>query len=235
MAAAANVSTTLGNPSLAMAGGRRLQSAAVSRTGRVGNALTGGGGDERGGSGIIQPVIRLVIAVIWSVCALLFAIQYKSKVVDAIPVLQAKPSSGQDIKATLCECCGNCSTILHLCFCSPCRAGHTMQVAGVCGYWPVALLYYFCPECSLCLGLYFRSQLRQRLGLAPCNFMDCLAHCFCSLCAIGQEAIEVDTESGATVQCCCQLMLSARTAPMGSPAVVGQAIFVGEVLQKQTE
>lgn len=211
--------------------GRGLQGS--TRMARLGRVFTGGGGggSDDGGGDIIQLVVRLVILAVWSLAALVFAIQYKSKVVDAIPVPKSKSNSGQDIKASLCECCANCSLFLHISFCGPCRAGHTMQVAGVCGYWPVALLYYFCPECGLCLGLYFRSQLRQRFGLAPCNFMDCLVHCFCGTCAIGQEAIEVDTESGAFVQCCCQLALSPQ--PTNAAVMVGQPTYAGEVLQKQ--
>merc|ERR1712159_725046 len=117
-----------------------------------------------------------------------------------------------------------------------------MQVAGLMGFWPAALLAYFCECCMCVIGPYMRVQLRQKLGLGPDGLMDFLKYCCCSACAVAQDAMQIDEESGGVqVSCCCQLYrapsyATAVAGPGYATAVgqpVGQPIYVGaEVLQK---
>jgi len=216
--------------------GRRLQKASETRSSRVLDNLTGGGGGEGDGNAM-EGIIRLIVWLVWSICALIWGFFYKTKVVDLIPVLGAKAPQGPgaNLKAGLCDCCFNIHLCLHVCFCGPCRLGHTLQVAGICDFWMATIFWDLCPCLECCLGPYYRQQLRAKLGLEQNCCCDFVSYLFCAPCAIGQDAIEVDAESGAQVTCCMNLIMAAAAPPVVGQAVVGQPVL-GEVIQKnQTE
>lgn len=219
--------------------GRRLRSGA--RATRVGRIVGVGGGDGDSGRGqMLQMVLRILVWLVWGIATLIFGAQYKSKVVDPIPVMQAKQqsASGGNLKFGLFDCFGKSQLCMHSCCCLAVRFGHNMQVAGLMGFWPAALLAYFCECCMCVIGPVMRAQLRQKLGLGPDGFMDFLKYCCCSVCAVAQDAMQIDEESGGVeVSCCCQLYRAQTTQAAAAPCVataVGQPIYVGqEVLQKE--
>lgn len=199
-----------------------------------GDAAGGGGGDT---GGLIDLIIWIVCWLIWIGCSIVFAFMYKSKVVDLIPVMQQKAPTGvSDMPFGLFECCSNGGTCLHACCCGACRVGHNVQVAGLMGFWPAACLWTLLEHigfaCCLapCLGMYFRSMLRQKLGLAPNCCMDCLSYFFCAPCAIGQDAMAVDFETGVSTSCCCQLNIVAK-APAPAAAVAVAGVVAGKTIQ----
>jgi len=158
-------------------------------------------------SNVVSTVLEIVIG-------LVFAYLYKSKVVDNIPKLEQKEapsgegedSQGRDFKAGLCSCWSNLHLCGHICCFGACRAAHTWTVAGAMEYWPSIALQVCCFPCMPCIGgCWLRGKIRATLALEPGGFMDCIKWCFCMPCAVGQEAIEIDDESGVTVKCCCNL------------------------------
>lgn len=217
--------------------GRQLQ-AGRTRSMKLVRLVTGGGAGEGDSSGAVMDfIIRFVMWAIWSTCALVFACMYKTKVVDTIPIVAPKSSANASFKAGLFQCFGNCHLCMHSFCCGACRLGHSMQVAGVCEYWPAVMLWYLLPCCNVCCGVYHRIRLRQKLGLAPDICCDILSYLFCACCAIGQDAIEVDVESGAEVSCCCTVNVQAKLAPpvAAGPVVIMGTPAQGEVLQRPKE
>jgi Cys-rich protein (TIGR01571 family) len=215
--------------------------------------------DEKDGK-LIQKIIEIIIELVWTLCGLVFAFFYKSKVVDRIVMLpQMQPGDpplkefavgGQPI--SLLECCNGkeCNIFIHVFCCASCRAGHTMQVAGVWIYWPVVLLMHLLPQlgCGCCIGMYFRSQMRSRFGMAPDLFMDALIWCFCQPCAIAQEAIMVDRMSGVEVACPFALTIKPVTVAVaaagpgageviggGAPPIVGGTVVEATPGQPDTK
>lgn len=225
-AAEASPYTETGESSIEV--GRRLQ-LQQKRSTRLVRIVTGGGGES--GGQLMQVLIRIIVYAVFSVCALVFACMYKSKVVDRIPLLGQRSATGANFKTGICGCVTQSQLCFHICCCGSCRLGHTVHVAGVCDYWPAVLLWYLFPCCNMCFGVYYRMALRQKLGLAPDTFCDILSYCFCAPCAVGQDAFEVDAESGAEVNCVLALNLRQPPASVGPVSMFGQPV-VGEVLQK---
>lgn len=152
--------------------------------------------------GAIQTLIQVSLM-------LLFAYFYKSKVVDLIPTLDpiAAGSRGKDFHAGLCACFDDQNLCLHAICCSMCRAAHTYAVAGVLTYLQALALQVVCSPCMCFVGgCFLRPRLRAAVGLEEDGFMDCLKWTCCSVCAIGQEALEVDELSGIKVLCCCNAL-----------------------------
>lgn len=62
---------------------------------------------------------------------------------------------------------------------------------------------------GLVFGLYFRKNLRAKLGdpnPSKAAFTDCLSWAFCSCCALTQESVEADIAANVTVTCPCTLV-----------------------------
>jgi Cys-rich protein (TIGR01571 family) len=205
--------------------GRQLQqSAKAARSTRIINFTSGG---------TALTLVRLVTIIVWCLATLLFASQYKAKVVDAIPVLQAKANTGKDFKYGVFECFSNGSICLHTWCCAAVRVAHTTHVAGVCDFWPACLLWCCCEQLYCCIGVYFRMQIRQKLGMAPDTFKDIVCFIFCHPCSLGQDALEVDAESGATTSCCCSVAVRPPAAVNPGIVIQGQQVY-GEVLGPPT-
>merc|ERR1719265_1305996 len=86
------------------------------------------------------------------------------------------------------------------------------------------LCMFFCPMPAFFLaGLMWRKQLRKALGFTEGGAADCLFWVFCSGCAAGQEAIEVDRLTGADVKCCLNLQLADGAPLAGAPVQVPRA------------
>lgn len=147
---------------------------------------------------------------------LIFAFLYKSKVVDKIPRLEPREagSRGKEFSQALCACWSSGHLCLHVWCCVACRAAHSWAVAGVMDYWPGVVFNFCCP----CLGFCMRTELRKTLGLEPDGFMDCLKWCCCYPCAVGQDALQVDEDSGVVVRCCCQLQIGEEASEPLPPA-----------------
>lgn len=165
----------------------------------LGGAIGGGAG---GGLLLFQIILGLI-----------FAYFYKQKVVDKIqpfPFQPGPPPGGNQrspyFNSSFFGCIGDLHLCLHVTFCTACRAAHTWQVGAQCGFWNGVFLMGTLGCCFPCiLGPYFRGDLRRTLGLAADPVCDIFRYLFCTLCAIGQDAMEIDAKSQLTVKCCCKI------------------------------
>jgi len=154
----------------------------------------GGGGTED--AVIATLTASLVIIVVFGCLScgvgLIFACQYKTKVVDRRPPLpgEAGQLAGGDFRSGPFSCFDDTPTCCHATFCGACRAGDTFQTAGLQQFWTVIGLFFLCSLVgnivakavtsdpaqaqnlsstisAVCMGGIFhgyRRQLRTRLG-----------------------------------------------------------------------
>lgn len=105
-----------------------------------------GGSDEDAGIAALMGtmVLTFLIASI-GLClpGLIFACQYKSKVVDQRQPLQSggQGLGGGDFRTSPFSCFDDTPTCLHATFCGACRAGDTYQAAGAQQFWTVIGLF----------------------------------------------------------------------------------------------
>lgn len=78
----------------------------------------------------------------------------------------------------------------------------------------------------------WRQRLRKDLGDGTSSWcMDCIFYWWCLPCSVAQDAELVDAAQGVTVECCCRLVaLDGAGGGQPPPAVVGQAVAVGQVV-----
>lgn len=171
---------------------------------------------------IASSVFSLLKLIIWGV----FAVLYKSKVVDSIPVLTPRTADTQgkkDFITGYCECLGSIHVCLHTFCCMQCRTAHTWTVVGALGYWPSIIVQVILPCFLPCIGgCWLRPKVRATLGYEADCFMDFLKWLCCPMCAAGQEAIEVDTEAGIAVACCFKQGPIERSPAQDRPLVIPQ-------------
>jgi Cys-rich protein (TIGR01571 family) len=187
---------------------------------------------EKDGKSKEQLIANAVSTIIECVIGLVFAYLYKSKVVDGIPKLVAREpnSAGKDFQFGLFGCCSSTHLCLHTCCCWQCRVAHTYQVTDVMDYWPTIFLTGLCGCFMPCIGAcYGRKKLRVVLGLEEDTCMDFVKYCFCSLCAVGEEAMQVDKATSVNVFCCCsvvtdeQMQQAVQDNQSAQPALTNEA------------
>jgi len=171
----------------------------------VGGTASTATGAASGGSALIQILITLCCSCI-----------YKMKVVDPMGKFPDAPPAGpsegyDDFAFGLCDCLMNPHMCFFMCCCSPLRLAHTNEVAGICmGFWSSLISWFCCAMCCsqflgpLCLNVYWRYQLKEKMAIKT-GFMDCLvAFCPCTMyCAIGQQALQADDAMGFKYTCPC--------------------------------
>lgn len=96
---------------------------------------------------------------------------------------------------------------LFTCFCGPVRWADTMRMANLLPFWGAfALITFFNIASLLGMGVagvfmlfilvYFRQQMRKMFSIDACTCqtitLDCCAYTFCSLCAMVQEARQME-------------------------------------------
>mmetsp|Transcript_11798 Transcript_11798/g.19371 ORF Transcript_11798/g.19371 Transcript_11798/m.19371 type:complete len:382 (+) Transcript_11798:67-1212(+) len=150
---------------------------------------------------------------------IVFAFFYKRYVVDVYPrerlqALEPEPQTEQKaLHNPMCACCNDMHLCLHAAFCWPVRAAHTWEVMGIVDYWLGFFASLCCPLCMPCIGgCFWRAKIRKKFGIEENTIGDFLMWLFCTPCAVGQEAMQVDEVSGVTVQCCCKI--SERAEPL---------------------
>jgi Cys-rich protein (TIGR01571 family) len=176
--------------------------------------------------------LTLGVPLLHVIILITFACVYKYQVVNSIPKLEQRPVNAlQDLPHGLCDCWSHCSLCAHLFFCGVCRAAHTWHVAQVCEYWPSVCLFCIAGSSKIicvdvCIFTYFRTKVKERLGIKPNPAMDCLCHLFCAPCAIGQEAMAVDEELGVKVECCCRLTGAVQGRMPTEASLITDAVIV---------
>lgn len=174
----------------------------------------------------------LVFFLLQVIIPITFACVYKFQVVNNTPKLDQKPVNAlQDLPHGICDCWNHFSLCLHLFCCCMCRAAHTWHVAQVCEYWPSFCLFCIAGTSKIicvdvCIYTYFRTKIKERLGIKPNIPMDCLCHLFCPFCAVGQEALAVDEELGIKVECCCRLTGAAQGRMLPEAALITDAVVI---------
>lgn len=104
--------------------------------------------------------------------------------------------------------CIHDSKICIISCCCPCiRWSDTMRMAGLMGFWAALILMAFLNAISpitggitmlvmLCMATYRRQQIRKLFGIKGGDhtsmFEDCCVYCWCSCCAIVQEARQLE-------------------------------------------
>jgi len=88
------------------------------------------------------------------------------------------------------------------------RIGHTLEVAGVCGYWQSILCFSCCSvlTCglgSLCLFPFWRMRVKEAMGIKHFGCLDFLYSILCIPCDVCQQASAVDRKMGYKVSGCC--------------------------------
>jgi len=157
---------------------------------------------------------------------LTFALVYKLKVVDKSPKLQQMLPSGEtEFQPGLNDCLRERHLCLHIFFFCPCRVAHTWHVAGLLSYWP-AIFVQAC--CGVCVGAHFRASLKKKMGIQPDALTECKTILCSQCCAVGQEAMALDSELGVKTQCCCHLeQLEPKQVRMASNAP-GPTMLTGQ-------
>jgi len=147
----------------------------------------------------------------WAVwCAMAFIIVTFCYVRNYVP----NSPVGEHPEYTLSNRRFGCFEDCHVCCCSACfpaiRWADTMAQAKILDFWPAFALFsgmamlnvllsggvFVMGIFTVCLGVYFRQELRKKLKMAPVwqfgvVFEDFCYFCWCSCCAIAQEAMVV--------------------------------------------
>ena len=145
---------------------------------------------------------------------LVFAWQYKKRVIDIKPRVQSlegvNPDSWNErerLHHGLFDCCGAGHTCCYVCVCGATRAADTYEIAGVLDFWCTLVLALFCSPCFLmCIMPCKRAEVRGKLGGdATCTWRDVLAVWCCGPCVSCQDAQNVDSAVHSRVRCVCTL------------------------------
>jgi len=146
---------------------------------------------------------------------LIFACFYYKRVIKGPPPLPQVNSIGGPRRHGLFECFQDMDTCLYTAFCLPVVAGKNYYAADICGFWPGCIFTFigmyspfYC--ITVCVRTVLAGKIQEKLGHNPdcCwNFMMTL---FCFPCEVGRESMEIDSEIGATITCCCNVKLQPR-------------------------
>jgi Cys-rich protein (TIGR01571 family) len=170
-----------------------------------------------------------IVYILGAFFTVIFAFYYKAHVVDVIirennkqPLqefqLNHEPYQHDDFDVGLCECLGEpCMVFRLICPCTAVvRQAHTMSVVSalngrgpLCDYWAVIGLYLCGGMCcclpNLCLTMYFRHLLKEKMHLDDHIVNDFCLSWLCSPCTVGQMALVVDRELEYEMHFCCEL------------------------------
>lgn len=144
--------------------------------------------------------------IVYMFFAFCYAYMYKLNAVERIPEMhQQKPTGVNDFSENIFACATRGNMLPFVCCCPFIRQAHTNEVAGICGYWWTLAAYafggFFCCLGPLCLTVWFRMEIKERMGLKDNVVNDfCLAW-LCWSCTIGQMALAVDDFMGIDMEC----------------------------------
>jgi len=148
---------------------------------------------------------------------LIFACFYYKKVIKGPPELPKVNDASGPRRYGLFECCSreNRDTCLYAAFCLPVLSGKNYYAADICGFWPGCLLTFigtyspfYC--LTVCIRTLLANKIEEKLGRKPDCLMNLVYTAFCFPCDVGRESLEIDSEIGATITCCCNVTLTPR-------------------------
>jgi len=145
---------------------------------------------------------------------LVFASVYYSQVVQQLPVVPAAFRTGARERGIF-ACLSDPSTCLYTTFCLPVVAGKNYHVTEVMGFWPGCIFTFLATYSPLYLLVVLvrailSMKVQERLGFRTGFMSACCLNLFCMPCDIGRESIEVDSEIGAEITCCCNVTVKGR-------------------------
>lgn len=161
----------------------------------------------------------------------LFGYFYWQKVVQQIrhlPPQGSQPGAANqiDFRHGTFGCFEDTHTCLHGSCCYATRTAHSVDVLGIMDFWPAfvaTLVSSFLTSCCVaqCLAMYFRMEIRKKLGIQDSMPMDCVCSFCCVCCSVIQQAREVDEKLGVKVECAFKLH---QAEPPSAPSQAEMAL-----------
>eukprot|EP00927_Polykrikos_kofoidii_P086188 TRINITY_DN9588_c0_g1_i1.p1 TRINITY_DN9588_c0_g1~~TRINITY_DN9588_c0_g1_i1.p1 ORF type:complete len:658 (-),score=74.47 TRINITY_DN9588_c0_g1_i1:49-2022(-) len=161
--------------------------------------------DEKGTPAVDAVILGLVYMIPWLILVTSTACYFDRNKMDVYLGPNA-PTDGQ-WAYDLPQCLHDKRLCIFSCCCAPVRWALTMRLAGLMGYWPAfglftlfALLNCICFYIGciplIALAVYHRQKIRLMFNIHGCTFYsitnDTLAYAFCGVCAIVQEARQLE-------------------------------------------
>lgn len=146
---------------------------------------------------------------------LCYACVYKQKVIVGPPPLPKVNTFLSGPRRGLFECFWYPDTCLYTLFCLPVVSAKNYYATDVCPFWPGCILTFigtYSPfYCfTVCFRTILSGKVQEKLGREPNCCMDCIYNAFCFPCEVGRESLEVDSEIGAEITCCCKVKITPR-------------------------
>jgi len=144
-----------------------------------------------------------------------FAYLYKKHVIDGPPPFATVSSSAKGPRVGLFDCFMHPDTCLHVTFCMPVIAAKNYHVTDVLSFWPGCIVTYVLAYSPIwCISPIVRTfltgKVSEKTGIKNSWMWDLLMSVFCMPCDVGRESLEIDSEIGATITCCCNVTLTPR-------------------------
>lgn len=182
---------------------------------------------DDGWKALVRGVIEVAFALAVLAIELAFAWRYQEMVVAKIQRRDVKaPAGARDFRHTLfdCCCCDDFTMCLHVVCCGYTRSAHNAAVLNIMEFWPTWFTFLiidtFLWLCFVpcCFRVWFRTEVKRKLGLPPDCFCDCCCVIFCGSCELGQQSLDIDELLGVKVMCCCEF--TQEGVPQGAPPPV---------------
>lgn len=162
--------------------------------------------------------------ILTGVIMLCYACAYNQKVIKGPPEFPKVNSFSSPARKGLFECLRYPETCLHVTFCLPVIAAKNYYAADVCPFWPGCLLSFLLSYSPLyflnaCVRAVISGRVQDNLGLEHHCLWDCVLALFCYPCDVGRESLEIDSEVGADIKCCCNVNYSMRVVAESSQIV----------------
>jgi len=150
---------------------------------------------------------------LWILIQVIFAIVYYKNAVAPVlergtPKFEHGNFEDDDFNQNICGCFENKCVCIHGLCCPTVRMAHTNAVSGVLAYWS-SIAAFCCAGCLCgpcgqgCLMVYWRSKLKEVMGIDQHFLNDCIVTCCCPYLAICQQAQAVDEALGYEVDGFC--------------------------------
>eukprot|EP00405_Crypthecodinium_cohnii_P016011 CAMPEP_0206461686 /NCGR_PEP_ID=MMETSP0324_2-20121206/25516_1 /ASSEMBLY_ACC=CAM_ASM_000836 /TAXON_ID=2866 /ORGANISM="Crypthecodinium cohnii, Strain Seligo" /LENGTH=266 /DNA_ID=CAMNT_0053933669 /DNA_START=62 /DNA_END=862 /DNA_ORIENTATION=- len=141
----------------------------------------------------------------------IFAAVYYAKVITYLPSITGIGGT----RVGLFDCLKKPDTCLHVTFCLPVSVGKNYHASGLCNYWAGCLSTFFlsfspCFIINTFIRAYLSYRMQEELGFSPNIVKLFCVNLFCLPCEVGRESLEVDAETGADINCCCQIKVTPK-------------------------
>lgn len=153
-----------------------------------------------------------------SIITLVFACFYKNMVVDKLPFTGMHTLIKVERRERgIFACFQDPTTCLYTALCLPVVVAKNYRSMDICPFWPACILMHVGTYSPLfvftaCVRAALAGRVQERLGYKVNTLQDCVLSMFCFYCEVGRESMEVDTELGVEITCCCPTAMVKSTA-----------------------